>query len=128
MNISSPLTSRSAFAGVILLALTGSLRIGAEALAPVSAGLADAVQQARTYVQKEIAPKVPGLSLAVGVDGKIVWSEGFGFKDLSNKAPIAPTTRFRIGSISKFLTSVGLALLVERGQLDLDAPVQKYVR
>jgi serine beta-lactamase-like protein LACTB len=127
MNLSSPLSRRPAFAGAILLALTFSLRIVAGELAPVSAGLEDAVGRARAYVQKEVAPKVPGLSLAVGADGKIVWSEGFGFKDLETKAPVTPTTRFRIGSISKSLTSVGLALLVERGQLDLDAPVQRYV-
>ncbi len=93
----------------------------------VSAGFVDAVGRAHTYVEKEVAPKVPGLSIAVGVNGKIVWSEGFGFKDLTTKMPVTPTTSFRIGSISKSLTSVGLVLLVERGQLDLDVPVQKYV-
>ncbi|MEO6243932.1 MAG: serine hydrolase domain-containing protein, partial [Opitutaceae bacterium] len=73
------------------------------------------------------APKVPGLSVAVAVAGKVVWSEGFGFKNLAAKDPVTPATRFRIGSISKSLTAVGLVRLVERGQLDLDAPVQKYL-
>lgn len=89
--------------------------------------LSNAVAQARAIVQKEFAPKVPGLSAAVAIDGKIVWSEGFGFSDLAAKKPVTPATRFRIGSVSKSLTAVGLALMVERGQLDLDAPVQKYV-
>ncbi|MGH7973007.1 MAG: serine hydrolase domain-containing protein, partial [Limisphaerales bacterium] len=56
-----------------------------------------------------------------------VWSEGFGFRDLERKLPVTSNTLFRIGSVSKALTSAGLALLVERGQLDLDAPVQEYV-
>ncbi len=86
-----------------------------------------AIAQSRAIVLKEIAPKVPGFSVAVAVDGQVVWSEGFGFKNLAAKDPVTPTTRFRIGSISKSLTAVGLVQLVERGQLDLDAPVQKYL-
>ena len=69
----------------------------------------------------------PGLALAVAVDGKIVYSEGFGYADLEQRVPIWPTTKFRIGSISKPLTAVGLMELVQAGKVDLDAPVQKYV-
>jgi CubicO group peptidase (beta-lactamase class C family) len=89
--------------------------------------LAAAIEHARTLIQKEFAPKAPGVSVAVAVDGKIVWSEGFGFRDLAAKKPVTLSTCFRIGSVSKSLTSAGLALLVERGQLDLDASVQKYL-
>jgi CubicO group peptidase (beta-lactamase class C family) len=117
---------RITFLGAAFLALTWGFRILAED-APVSAALVEAVKHARAIVQKEFAPKVPGFSVAVGVNGKIVWSEGFGFKNLAAKSPVTTATRFRIGSVSKSLTSAGLALLVERGQLDLDAPVQKYV-
>jgi serine beta-lactamase-like protein LACTB len=67
------------------------------------------------------------LSLAVAVDGKIVYSEGFGLADLEERTPVWPTTKFRIGSVSKPLTAAALVLLVEQGKLDLDAPVQKYV-
>jgi CubicO group peptidase (beta-lactamase class C family) len=87
----------------------------------------DVIAQARAIIQTEIAPKVPGLSVTVSVDGAIVWSEQFGYADLATQAPVTRTTRFRIGSVSKSLTAAGLALLVERGQLDLDAPVQKYI-
>jgi serine beta-lactamase-like protein LACTB len=89
--------------------------------------LTNAIMQARTIIQTEIETKVPGLSVAVAVDGKIVWSEGFGYADLATKSPVTPVTRFRIGSISKPLTAAGLALLVERGEMDMDAPVQKYI-
>ncbi|MCX6951660.1 MAG: serine hydrolase [Verrucomicrobia bacterium] len=94
--------------------------------APVAAA-SEAIDRARALVKKDFAPKVPGLSVAVAVDGRLVWAEGFGYADLAQKSPVTPATRFRIGSISKSLSSVGLALLVERGQLDLDAPVQHYV-
>lgn len=71
--------------------------------------------------------KVPGIAGAAAIDGKIVWSDALGYADLPAKTPVTATTRFRIGSISMPLTAAGFMLLVERGQLDLDAPVQKYV-
>jgi serine beta-lactamase-like protein LACTB len=80
-------------------------------------------QQGKQWLQRGI----PGLSLTVAVDGKIVYSEGFGFADLEERVPAWPTTKFRIGSISKPLTAVALMELVEAGKVDLDAPVQKYV-
>jgi serine beta-lactamase-like protein LACTB len=87
------------------------------------AARANADRQAKEW----IARGTPGLSLAVAVDGKIVYSEGFGFADLEERMPVWPTTKFRIGSVSKPLTAIALAQLVEAGKLDLDAPVQKYV-
>lgn len=78
-------------------------------------------------LRTELAPKVPGLSAAAAVDGQLVWSRHCGFAELRAKALVSPTTRFRIGSVSKPLTSAGVALLVEQGKLDLDAPVQKYL-
>src|SRR6267378_3950851 len=56
-----------------------------------------------------------------------MYSEGFGYADLEERVPVWPTTKFRIGSISKPLTATALVQLVEAGKLDLDAPVQKYV-
>jgi len=92
----------------------------------------DSYEAARVNADRQakewIARGTPGLSLAVAVDGKIVYSEGFGFADLEERVPVWPTTKFRIGSVSKPLTAIALAQLVEAGKLDLDAPVQKYVR
>ncbi len=84
---------------------------------------ANADRQAKEW----IARGIPGLSLTVAVDGKIMYSEGFGYADLEERVPVWPTTKFRIGSISKPLTATALMQLVEAGKLDLDAPVQKYV-
>ncbi len=69
----------------------------------------------------------PGAAICVMRDGRIVWSAGFGMADLEQQVPVTTTTRFRIGSVSKALTSAALGRLVETGQLDLDAPVQRYV-
>ena len=69
---------------------------------------------------------VPGLSVAVVENGDYEWSHGFGFADLENNVPASEHTLFRLGSISKSLTATAAMELWERGQLDLDAPVQKY--
>lgn len=70
---------------------------------------------------------VPGLSVAVAVDGDVVWAEGFGWVGFEDRTPVTPSTRFRLGALSKPLTAVGAALLYDQGRLDLDAPVQQYV-
>jgi CubicO group peptidase (beta-lactamase class C family) len=67
------------------------------------------------------------MSVAVAVDGKLVWAEGFGLADLEQCVPATPKTKFRIGSTSKSLTSAGAALLYDQKRLDLDAPIQRYV-
>jgi serine beta-lactamase-like protein LACTB len=66
---------------------------------------ADAVEQGRQIVRAGLTEQnLPGLSVAVGVDGEIVWAEGFGWADLENRVPVTPDTRFRIGTASKALT------------------------
>ena len=70
---------------------------------------------------------LPGLSVAVARDGEIVWTEGFGWADVEDRKPVTPQTQFRLGSVSKTLTAAAIALLYDRGRIDLDAPVQTYV-
>jgi serine beta-lactamase-like protein LACTB, mitochondrial len=69
---------------------------------------------------------VPGLSVAVVENGDYEWAAGFGFADLENNVPASEHTLFRLASISKSLTATAAMQLWDRGQLDLDAPVQKY--
>jgi CubicO group peptidase (beta-lactamase class C family) len=72
------------------------------------------------------ANSVPGIGVAVVLEGEPVWSAGFGMADLEDSAPTTSSTLFRLGSISKPITAVAVLQLWERGKLDLDAPVQKY--
>src|SRR3954468_23967504 len=66
----------------------------------------DAVDRGRRIVRTNLAAQnLPGLSVAVGVGGEIVWAEGFGWADLEHHVPVAPDTRFRIGTASAALTS-----------------------
>jgi CubicO group peptidase (beta-lactamase class C family) len=70
--------------------------------------------------------QVPGISVGVVENGEYEWGGGFGFADLENNSRASEHTLFRLASISKPLTATAAMQLWERGQLDLDAPVQKY--
>jgi CubicO group peptidase (beta-lactamase class C family) len=71
---------------------------------------------------------LPGLSVAVALDGRIAWTEGFGWSDVEKRKPVTPETRFLLGALSKPLTAMATARLADQGRLDLDAPVQRYVQ
>ena len=89
---------------------------------------AGAVEQARQHVRAEvIAQHMPGLSVAVGAGGEIVWAEGFGWADVEKRSSITPASRFRIGHASKPLTSAAVGLLLEQGRLELDDEIQTHV-
>jgi serine beta-lactamase-like protein LACTB len=95
---------------------------------PPSAAYREAVEPGRSLARSLVAgEKLPGLSLAVAVRSEIVWAEGFGWADLENHTPVTPATLFRIGSVTEALTAAAVGLLSERGRLDIDAPVQRYV-
>ena len=89
---------------------------------------AAAVEQGRQIVGAALLEQnLPGLSVAIGAGGRIVWAEGFGWADLEKRVPVAPETRFRIGTASTALTSAAVGLLLESGRLSLDDEIQRYV-
>ncbi|MGH8246752.1 MAG: serine hydrolase domain-containing protein, partial [Gammaproteobacteria bacterium] len=93
----------------------------------VTGEYAQAVEQARNQIQAMMVERrIPGLSVAVSVAGRLIWSEGFGYADQERQIPACPHTQFRIASVSKTLTAAAMARLYEQGRLDLDAPIQKY--
>ncbi|HWL07520.1 MAG TPA: serine hydrolase domain-containing protein [Planctomicrobium sp.] len=64
--------------------------------------------------------KVPGASLAVSHQGRLVYARGFGYSDVERQQPVQPTDLFRIASVSKPITAVAVMQLVEQGKLPLD--------
>lgn len=70
---------------------------------------------------------LPGFTLALVDDQRLVWSGGFGLADVKRKLPARPDTVYRVGSVSKLFNAVAVMQQVETGRLDLDAPVQKFV-
>ena len=69
----------------------------------------------------------PGLSLGIVYDQDLIWTKGYGFADLANKVPAAPSTVYRIASISKLFTTTAIMQLRDSGKLQLDDPVTKYL-
>jgi serine beta-lactamase-like protein LACTB len=120
--------------GVVFFVLTISPAFTDPAAVPSTAAVTQpgrysgAVDESRRLARALVVEEnLPGLSVAVTVDGELVWAEGFGFADVERRAPVTPLTQFRLGSVSKTLTAAALALLHDRGRIDLDAPVQRYV-
>src|SRR5579883_974227 len=95
---------------------------------PPAARWAGAAEQSREIVRSSMSENnLAGLSVAVGSQGEIVWSEGFGFADLESSLPVTPDYRFRTGTASILLTSAAIGLLVEEGRIKLDDEIQGYV-
>lgn len=114
------LTRVLTFLFVVSIAL-GRICNAQEGLAP------EKRSQIETVVSRFMATThVPGIGIAIVENGYLEWVTGFGFADLENGVPATEHTLFRLASISKSLTATGAMELWERGQLDLDAPVQKY--
>jgi len=78
-------------------------------------------------MEKMSETKIPGLSIAVIEGNEVIYSRGFGFRDLNSGAPATPSTIYGIGSITKSFTALAIMQLVEEGKLDLRDPVDKYV-
>lgn len=70
---------------------------------------------------------LPGLSIAISRNGRVIFAEGFGYADLENRTPVTPDTRFRTASVSKVITATALGRLLQEGRLGLDVPIQEYV-
>jgi serine beta-lactamase-like protein LACTB, mitochondrial len=88
----------------------------------------DAVERGRHIMRAGlIEQNLPGLSVAVGVNGDVVWAEGFGWADLENQVAVAPDTGFRVADASTALTSAAVGLLLEKNTLRLDDEIQVYV-
>jgi len=97
----------------------------APAQTPLDPGKVRDIERA---VSAEMARQnIPAISVAVAVGGKMRWANGFGIADLENFVPAKAATVYRLGSISKPITAVAVMQLVEKGKLDLNARVQKYV-
>jgi CubicO group peptidase (beta-lactamase class C family) len=89
---------------------------------------AAAVGRARQIVRAVLSEQnLPGLSVAVGVGGDVVWAEGFGWADVETHAPVTPETRFRMGTASTALTAAAVGVLLGKDRVKLDEEIQAYV-
>ncbi len=70
---------------------------------------------------------VPGAAVAIVKDGKVVLAKGYGVRRLGEPTPVDAQTQFGIASNTKLFTASSLAMLVEAGKLEWDAPVIRYL-
>jgi CubicO group peptidase (beta-lactamase class C family) len=92
--------------------------------APKYAQLADRLT---SVIQHEMKDKqIPDVAIALVDNQRVVWAQGFGSQDAAEKIPASAHTVYRVGSVSKLFTDIGVMQLVERGEINLDAPVTQY--
>lgn len=77
--------------------------------------------------EKMAAHQTPGLAIAITDSRGLLWESYYGLANLDQKALVAPQTLFEIGSIGKSFTALALLKLVEKGQLNLQTPVEELL-
>lgn len=88
---------------------------------------ADPVPRMEQIIQSYLANHAFMGTVLVARDGKTLLDKGYGFANLEWQVPNTPTTKFRLGSITKQFTAASILLLEERGKLKTDDPVKKYM-
>ncbi|MEL6823859.1 MAG: serine hydrolase domain-containing protein, partial [Calditrichota bacterium] len=87
----------------------------------------DMITRLDAFVQEKIDSKqMVGVTVAFE-HGDIFWSKGYGYADIENKVPATDASSYRMASVSKPFTAVGILELVEQGKVDLDAEIQAYL-
>lgn len=108
------------------LFLSTSLLLGACATAPTPSQPSASNFEADSRRAME-AYKSTGMVVGVMVDGKVVYTDAFGIAEEGTDIPVTEDMLFPIASISKAFTTSALAILVDRGELDWDDPIRKYI-
>ena len=85
--------------------------------------------EVRKLIQTQMeARKIPSISVAVARHGEIIWEEAFGFADKENGVRANQETMYYVASVTKTFTATALKVLEERKQIDLDRPINDYIR
>jgi CubicO group peptidase (beta-lactamase class C family)/D-alanyl-D-alanine dipeptidase len=101
---------------------------GAQDSVRADAKYADVARALTAFVEHERSQKgIPAVSISLVAGQRVVWARGFGWADSAKGVPASASTVYRVGSVSKLFTDVGIMRLVERHALDLDAPIQRYL-
>ena len=82
----------------------------------------------KTFISQQMEEwEVPGCAVAIVKDGKVIFAEGFGFRDVRKGLKVTPQTLFAIASCTKAFTATAIGILANEGKIDWDTPVQDYV-
>ena len=109
---------RKNWPGLLLVLPIGFTSLGAQQSPP----------RLDAYIQRVMQTfTVPGLSVAIVKDGKVMLAKGYGVRRMGDRAPVDARTRFGVASNTKLFTATALALLVEEGKVEWDKPVVDYL-
>lgn len=87
------------------------------------------IPELQSFIKEKMAAgKVPGFSVAVSQNDKILWEEGFGLADKEKQIAATAHTSYPVGSVSKTMTMTAIMQLVNEKKINLDAPVSKYLK
>jgi len=122
---------RAPFLAAAMLVVPG-IAVAQHATSPDSIASDAAHAQVAAYLVSLVASEMrdkglPALSIALVDGSRIVWARGFGEADPVRHVPATAATVYRVGSVSKLFTDIGIMQLVEGGRVSLDAPVSLYL-
>jgi CubicO group peptidase (beta-lactamase class C family) len=113
---------------VALLFLALSFSLAQTTSAPENTLAPDVAKAIDTYINEQLSENsIPGVSLAVMQDGKVVYAKGYGFANLEHEVAAKPETVYQLASVSKQFTAAGVMLLVEDGKINLDESIRTYL-
>jgi CubicO group peptidase (beta-lactamase class C family)/D-alanyl-D-alanine dipeptidase len=118
----------ASLSGVALAAAWAAAARGQTARPAGTPDYAPVIRALEGFVEQERVDKqLPAISIALVDGATLVWSRGFGMADPAAKAPADGRTVYRLGSMTQLFADVAVMQQVERGALDLDAPVTEYL-
>ncbi|QGQ96116.1 cyclic peptide export ABC transporter [Paenibacillus psychroresistens] len=80
------------------------------------------------YIQNQLQRnQIPGLAVALVMDGAISYTKGYGFSDKATQSKVTSKTLFELGSVSKAYTALAVLKLQEEGKIKLDDPITQYI-
>ncbi len=86
------------------------------------------IDEIEKYIQRQMSKgKIPGLSIVIIEGDKTVYKKSFGYSDLDSKKLVSSDTLFELGSMTKAFTGLGILYLQNKGMLNLNDPVDKYL-
>ncbi len=87
-----------------------------------------AISNLDSIIKKNLEQQsIPGAAVALVHEGRVIFSQCYGYADTKKKIPITEDTYFMIGSLTKSFTALAVLKLIEQGKVDLNADIRKYI-
>lgn len=119
---------KKSYKNILGCGITGAIwLLSTSAAAPANALTPEIIAEIEKLVSQEMSTRsVPGISVAIAMNKKLIWSKGYGLADAENYVPVTENTLFRTASIDKWMTSTAAMRLVEEGKLSLKEEARTY--